>query len=185
MFTSLSLRWKILFTLIGVSVVPLAVALLILSGSVGRQLEPTMQLRAVDSAGFVRKTIDYSKQEASNYIRFTSQAPDLANSITCVSSPEEMLDIGSIIERALHAFKFDLIRVLNVEGGMLRSSVSRQYQGGAYGEFKEHSIIQAALIGDGAGGLDQIAGRPAIIKVVETLTLQTTALSDEVGAFKA
>lgn len=165
MFTSLSLRWKLLLALIGLSVVPLAVALLILSGSVGRQLESNMRLRADDLAGFVRKTIEYSEQEAANYIRLISQTPDLVNSIYFASSPEEMLDLGSIIEKALQVFKFDLIQVLNIDGETLRSSASPQYAEVPPRLLKEHPLVQGALSGEGSVGLSRIAGKSAMISV--------------------
>ncbi|OHB26366.1 MAG: hypothetical protein A2X84_07275 [Desulfuromonadaceae bacterium GWC2_58_13] len=165
MVTSLSLRWKILLALIGLSVVPLAIALLILSASVEGQLDRNMQLRAAELAGFVRKTIEYSEKEAFNYIRLTSQAPDLVNSIYFASSPEEMLDIGAIIEKTQKVFHFDVIQVLNAEGGLLRSSIDKEHKGVIIGDFKGHPLLLAAMADEEAMGLESVAGRAALVTV--------------------
>ena len=109
MFSSLSLRWKILLALISLSVVPLAVALLILFGSVEKQFDRSLELRALELGEFIRKTIDYSEKEAANYIRLTSRSPDLINSIYFAGSPDEILDIDTIIGQAQKVFHFDLI----------------------------------------------------------------------------
>ncbi len=181
MFKSLSLRWKILLALVGLSVLPLVVALLILSTSVEGQLARTMDLRADELAGFVRKTIEYSEKEAANYIRLTSQTPDLVNSIYFASSPEEMLDIGTVIEKAQKVFHFDLIQVLNAEGGMLRSSLNLEGEGFVVGDLKDHPVVQAAMAGAEASGLENVAGQAAIVTVAP-IRFHTKPIGFLVGA---
>ncbi len=165
MLNNLNLRWKILLALVGLSVLPLVAALLILSSSAEDQLVRNMDMRADELSGFVRKTIEYSQNEAANYIRLTSQSPDLVNSIYFASSPEEMLDIGTVIEKAQKVFHFNLVQVLSAEGVLLRNRVDSEKEGLVIGDLKDHPVVQAAMAGAEASGLDNIAGQAAIVSV--------------------
>lgn len=181
MFNLTSLRWKILFALVGLSVVPMVIALLILLNSVSSQFDRTLEQRADELAGFVRNTIAYSENEAGNYVRLTSQTPDLVNSIYFASSPEEMLDIGTVIENAQQVFHFDLLQVLNAEGELLRSSVHSDHQGLEVEPLKDHVVVQSALANLGAKGIDQIAGHPAIV-TISPITFHNNPIGYLLGA---
>ncbi len=165
MFSSLKLRWKILLALIGLSVLPLAVALFILSGFTHEQMEQSMQLRADEAVRFVKERIDATQREVSNYIRLSSLDSDLSNSIYFSDSTEEMLNLKTAVEDAQEIFNIDLIQVLNPEGHVLRRTLRESHHDIVAQTGSEHPLIQAAMAGTDASGLGQFDGRAAIVAV--------------------
>ncbi len=165
MFTSMKLRWKILLALIGLSVIPLAAALIILSGFTDEQMERGMQVRADEVARFVHESIEASEREAANYIRLSSRDTDLVNSIYFSDNPDEMLGLKSGVEDAQEIFNFDLIQILNREGKVLRRSLGEEHHDIPQLSGLEHPVIRAATAGTDASGLGQFDGHAAIVAV--------------------
>ncbi|BCR03404.1 hypothetical protein DESUT3_04730 [Desulfuromonas versatilis] len=165
MFSSLKLRSKILVALIGLSVLPLAAALILLSAFTDEQMEQGMQLRADETVRFVKERIDAAQREVSNYIRLSSLDSDLSNSIYFSENPEEMLNLKTAVEDAQEIFHIDLIQVLNPEGHVLRRTLREGHRDLQPTTGKEHPVIQAALAGTDASGLGSFDGRAAIVAV--------------------
>ncbi len=165
MYSSLSLRWKILLALTLLSVVPLSLALFLVSGATQDQLDRLMQQRAQEVAAFAGKSLESSAREAANYIRLASQNADLVNSIYFAESSDTMLHLGSTIEDVQRIFNFDLVQVLNAEGVILRRSLTEQRQDVVQASDSDHALIQAAMTGESVSALDEFDGLTAIVAV--------------------
>ncbi|WP_429886031.1 methyl-accepting chemotaxis protein [Geoalkalibacter halelectricus] len=120
MINNLKLRSKLLLALIGLSVVPLALALLIVSSSMEKIIDHNLQSRLNESARFIQESMEDSRRETSNYIRMLARDVDLINSILYAPSQDEMFELGSAMEDAINLFNLDLIQVVNLEGRVLR-----------------------------------------------------------------
>ena len=166
MFSSLKLRWKILLSLIGLSVVPLAVALLLLSGFSDRQLTSTMHERMDELASFVKQRLDHDLEIAGTYIELASQNTELINSIYFSESKDEMLELGTIVEDTRAAFGFSQVQVLNPDGVQLRRLLASEYEGLASRSGVDHKLIRQALqTGERVSGLDEFDGLPALVTI--------------------
>src|SRR5690606_13220227 len=62
------LRWKILIPLIGLSLFPLAAALVVASNFAGRQLEKDLEVRLEATAALIRHSARTAQQEKANYV---------------------------------------------------------------------------------------------------------------------
>ena len=181
MFRSLKLRWKILLALVGLSVVPLAVALLLLSGYSERQLTTSMHERMDEVAAFVKRGLDHDLEVAGTYIALASQNTELINSIYFAESKEEMLELGTIIEDTREAFGFSQVQVLNPQGHQLRRLLAPAYQGLPSVSGVEHPLLQQALqTQSAASGLDEFDGMPALVTIAP-ITFHKKAIGYLVG----
>ncbi len=163
MFSSLSLRWKILLSLVGFSVVPLAVALMIFSSVVERELETNMRQRADEMARFVHKTLEDAEKGAGDFLRLASQDADLINSIYFASSADEMLELGSFLEDARKVYHFDLIQVVNPDGEVIHSRASSADNLALLETAAAtDALIKDALTGEETKRLGAYGGRAAI-----------------------
>lgn len=180
MFSSLKLRWKILLALVGLSVVPLAVALVLLSGYSEQQLTTSMHERMDEVAAFVKGGLEHDLAVAGTYIQLASQNTELINSIYFAESKEEMLELGTIIEDTREAFGFSQVQVLNPEGHQLRRLLAPAYQGLPSVSSANHSLVQQALQGESASGLDEFDGMPALITIAP-ITFHKKAIGYLVG----
>ncbi len=166
MFSSLKLRWKILLALGGLAVIPLAVALLLLSSYSDRQLTAVVHDRMDEVAAFVKGGIDRDLEVAGTYIGLASQNSELINSIYFAESKEEMLELGTIVEDTRAAFGFSQVQVLNPEGRLLRRLLAPAYEGLASRSGADHPLVRQALQESKAvAGLEEFDGLPALITI--------------------
>ncbi len=161
-FASLSLRWKILLSLVTLSVVPLAASLMIFSGVVEKELETTMQQRAEEMARFVHKTLEEAEKGAADFLRMASQDADLINSIYFARSAEEMLELGSFLEDARKVYHFDLIQVVNPEGVVIHSRAPSPEALALAESSGGDALVRDALTGEETKRLGTFGGRAAI-----------------------
>jgi len=179
MFNFLKLRWKILLSLICLSVVPLAVTIYIVSGLNERQLEKDMQQRIKSVANFVERTTTYSQREEGNYIQLLATNADLVNAVYYASLIGETGQLQEAVERAHALFDFNLIEVLDKQGEiMFRSVPGNEDLPQTTG--KDHPVIRGSIEGELTYNISLFDGQLSII-AASPVILQDETIGHLVG----
>ena len=79
MFKNLKLRWKILLCLVGLSIIPLVLTLVLMSGFTGDIINRDMLLMASKTSDYVEQSTQTAKQELTNYVALISSGADMVN----------------------------------------------------------------------------------------------------------
>ena len=162
MFKALKLRWKILFGLIGMSVLALAVTLYIVSGINQRQLEGAMQQRVEEVSNFAEKSIDFKQQEVANYVKLLARNTDLVNAVYYTTLTGENTQIDKVIKGIQEVFHLDMVQVRNKEGKVLLRSVNAAADIPQTTD-ADHPLLQAGLSGKEAQGVAMFDGQLSIV----------------------
>ncbi|WP_305043561.1 hypothetical protein, partial [Geoalkalibacter sp.] len=127
MIKTLKLQTKILLALIGLSVIPLALALLIVSSSTEKLIERNLLAKLDETARFIHESMNDAQRETANYIRMLSRDVDLINSVLYAPSPDEIFELGTALEDGINLFQLDLVQVVNLDGKVLRRLTKEQF----------------------------------------------------------
>ncbi len=163
MFRSLQLRWKILLPLLGLTIIPLAIVLPVISSLLDQQFQNQIRERLMNTAGFVERTIDQSQTELMNYIKLMAGNSSLINSVfyADVMGDKEQLRRAAVEYQSL--FGIEVLEVLKNDGEiLLRSSWQTDVQETSN---REHPAIQAAMKEGEVSGIFIFDGRLAVMAV--------------------
>ena len=162
MLKSLKLRWKILFGLIGLSVISLVVTLLIVSGLTDRQLDQAMQQRVEEVSNFAAKSIESKQLEIGNYVKLLARNTDLINAVYYTALTGEKTQIEKVVGGIQEIFKLDMVQVLDKNGEvLLRTTAAGNSIPATTG--KDHLTIKDGLSGKAANVVTMFDKRLAIL----------------------
>lgn len=156
MIKNITLQSKILLALIGLSVIPLIFALMIVSSRTGSLIDDNLHTRLEESRRLVNVSIEDSRRETDNYIRILSRDIDLINSIRFAPSPQEIFELGSALEDAIHLFHLDLAQVITPQGQVLRRLTSEKTRQTSVTSAFDIPLFQQALEQGGASGVEAV-----------------------------
>jgi methyl-accepting chemotaxis protein len=174
-----NLRSKILVALVALSVVPLFVILLILSGVMARQFEKGMQASLRAMSAFAERSAAGSQQDLLNYVKMTGRNNDMVNAVFYSSLTGDTSQLDMVIQQSQEVFRFDLVEVLNKDGEVIfrflpGSQTIEQSTG------KDHPVIQASLAGKGGGDISVFDGQLSLV-AASPVQLQQETIGHLVG----
>lgn len=165
MIKNITLQSKILLALIGLSVIPLIFALMIVSSRTGSLIDDNLHIRLEEARRLVNVSIEDSRRETDNYIRILSRDIDLINSIRFAPSPEEIFELGSALEDAIHLFHLDLAQVVTPQGQVLRRLTSEKIREAPVTSAAEIPLFQQAVNHGGASGVEAVENHLTITAI--------------------
>ncbi|KIH77854.1 CHASE4 domain-containing protein [Geoalkalibacter ferrihydriticus] len=166
MIKNLKLRTKILIALIGLSVIPLALALMIVSSSMEKLIDRNLQTRLNESARFIQESMEDSRRETGNYIHMLARDVDLINSILYAPSPEEMFELGTALEDAINLFQLDLVQVVSLEGQVMRRLAAEHFAHLPISPATDLPLLLQAQEHGEASGIATLEDQLAVIAIV-------------------
>jgi len=177
---TLTLRWKILLSLVGLSFVSICGILFFVSGLNEKELEKSMSIRVVQVANFVDQSLAIKKGEVSNYVSLMSTNVDLVNAIYYFELTKDSGQVNSVVDKAQSVFDLDLVEIFDQSGAVVMRNFS--------GEFdlpqttgKEQPLIDAAIQGVAGSSISMVDGRLAILSVAP-VSLSGTQIGVVIGA---
>jgi methyl-accepting chemotaxis protein len=162
MIKNFTLQSKILLTLIGLSVIPLIFALMIVSSRTQTLIDENLHTRLEESLRLVQVSIEDSRRETNNYIRMLSRDLDLVNSIRFAPSLDEIFELGSALEDAIHLFGLDLAQIITPEGRVLRRLTSHKLREAPDTSAAEIPLFLQALEQGSVSGVESVENRLTI-----------------------
>lgn len=159
MFKSLKLRWKILTALIGLSLIPLAASLYIVSGLASRQIERDLQIRLETVQNLLERNTAYTQREKGNYAKLLASNTSLVDAVRLAARTGDTAPLKEELADVHRLFNFDMVEILDSQG-------KRLYRRGVELpdiEGEEHPAIQASMVGEPFDMLDRFGGRLAIV----------------------
>jgi sensor histidine kinase regulating citrate/malate metabolism len=171
MFNTLKLRWKILFSMVGLAVISLAITLFIFSGLSERQLERAEKLQIEQTSNFAAKTIEFKQMELGGSTEMLGRNLDLLSAIHHHTLTGEIEELESVIADIQDIFNFDQIQFIDPAGNVLRRVLGTN-QDIPSTSGKEHPAIQAGLNGEIESVVTMFDDRLAIATVVPVQDMQ-------------
>lgn len=160
MLRSLKLRWKILAALIGLSLIPLAVSLYIVSGVATRQIEKDLQLRLETVQNIIDRNTANAQKEKGNYAKLLASNAAFVDAVQGALRTRNTSLITEQLADAHRLFNFDLVEILDDTGNLLlrHGADIPKVQGEEL-----HPAIQASMVGEPFEIIDRFDGRLAIV----------------------
>ena len=181
MSRSLKLRQKILFALFGLAVIPMALALGIVSFLNQRQLRQDMQAQSTTVVNFIQQDTAYSKRQKTQYIQLLARNPLLAEALSGAGEGGKTDQLLASLRQAQLTFNFDHIEILDTTGkpfftasGQRTGSAARAFVGAA------NPAVATGLKGESASTIVPLQGKLAIV-VASPIRKDDTLLGVLVG----
>jgi len=171
MFRSFALQWKILFSMLLLSVAPLVITLFVVSSLTERQLEKDMKGRITQVTNFVDRSVEGTRRENANYVQLLAANADMVNAIYYTSLTGDDSQTLKVIEGAQNIFAIDMLEALNKEGDLLVRSLAGESEIPSTSG-KEHPLIQASLQGEPKNAIDLFDGQLSIVTVTPVMLQQ-------------
>jgi len=171
----LKLRWKILFALIGLSVTPMLVTLVLISGLTDDLIQRDMSQLAEKTGNFAERSTASSQRENANYIDLLCSNTDVVNATYYATLTQDVDQLSELIVKARARYDFDLLEVRGTDGGRLLR-IGRQ--GLSLDETAE--VDQAPANGEASSAIGAFAGRLSII-VTSPIMLQNQSIGTMIG----
>jgi methyl-accepting chemotaxis protein len=168
MKTFLGLRAKILLALVSLAVIPLALALLIVSSRTSDLIDDNLRGRLEENSRLVLDKMEDTRRETRNYVHVLRRDEDLINSIKYAVDPEEPLNLGTAMEDAIRIFHLDLVQIVSLEGEILRRENQPQFADLPQSKIGENCLIYQLINPEGerpaeVSGITTFEGMSAII----------------------
>jgi len=177
---SLTLRWKILISLVGLLFISLCATLFFFSNLSEKELDKSMSQRVSQVGNFVNQTIDLKETEITNYIKLMASNVDLVNAVYYSSLTGDSTQLDNVIAGAQEVFQLDLVEVLDQDGQHMISNLAGE------GEVKEHSDTAHPLLATGLGGemahAVTVYDNKLAVVTVSPIVLQNAQIGIIVGA---
>jgi len=171
MLRSFALQWKILLSMLLLSVAPLVITLFVVSSLTEKQLEKDMKGRVAQVSNFVDRTVEATRRENANYVQLLAANADMVNAIYYTSLTGDDSQTLKVIQDAQKIFAIDMLEALDKEGSLLvRSLAVDQEIPSTTG--KDHPLIQASLQGASQSAIDFFDGQLSIVTVTPVLLQQ-------------
>ena len=116
MLKTLTLRWKILLSLVGLSFVSICGILFFFSGLNEKELEKALSQRVVQVSNFVGRSLEIKEAEVANYINLMSSNVDLVNAIYYFELTKDSSQIDDVIANAQEVFDLDMVEIFDQSG---------------------------------------------------------------------
>lgn len=170
MFKNMKLRWKILLCLLGLSLIPLLLTLVLMSRFTSNMVNRDMQLMADKNSRFVEQSSEAVKQELVNYVSLITSGADMVNATYYAALTGDIDQLDALLGGMADQYRFDLIKVIDKEGRLILRKL-RTDQELADTSGSEHPLFQQSLAGESAARIDAVDGQTAIV-VVAPVALQ-------------
>jgi methyl-accepting chemotaxis protein len=171
MFGSLTLRWKMLLALFGLSLIPLTGALILVERISERQFNDDLRQRAIEIGNFVEQALALTQRENNSYLELLTRNNDFTNALHHATQTGDGVPMQGAVQGVQQVFNFSLIQVLDPQGNLLLRSLGTNHdipqQTGA-----EHPFIQASIGGESQSGLEVFDGRLALLSVAPVYVQQ-------------
>ena len=155
------LRFKILFALIAVSIVPLVVSLWFAGEMSLEELERQLNTRALRASIFLEQTATNASMENLKYIRLMASNPLMVNAVYSSSVSGNTSQLTSVLAN-IEDLPFDEVQVLDVDGTILYRDLAFDEAAGQMSG-PDHPVIEASLEGEAYAETGVFDGRMAII----------------------
>lgn len=176
--TKFNLRWKILAAFAGLSVIPLFVAFIFVSGMTGELIRRDMLRLAEKTSNFVQRSMATREQEIANYSALLSSNADIVSAVYYASLTGDSEQLRGPIDNARDRYQFDLLEVLTPTGEVLVSS--RRDKNGGELALADQPAVARSLKGEAATEISSLQGRLAVM-VATPVMLQAQVAGHMVG----
>lgn len=162
LFKKLGLRWKILVPLIGLSIIPVAIILGVVSHLSDQQIDKVMQLRLKDVSSAAERMIGNLQAERSNYLQLLAHGTEIENAAWEAVLTGVKDDLGAILPQDRDLFGYNILEVLGKNGKLM-------YRSTASGEklppdtARDDALIRAGLGTKPYAKTEMFAGKLAIV----------------------
>ncbi len=158
-FFSLKLRLKILIPLIGLSAIPLVIAMLVISGLAERQLARDLEFRIESVKTLVGHSTIYAEKEKANYVQLLARDQAFVEGIREAIRTGSSQAIQPLVFDLHDLFNLDIFEVLDAHGGLLLRHGTRLDRV----DGRSHPAVQASLAGEHFRIIGRFDGHPAIV----------------------
>jgi methyl-accepting chemotaxis protein len=169
-----SLRWKILLALAGLSIVPLTITLVLISGMTENLISRDMLRLAEKTGNFVQGSAENSRRESANYIDLLSSGADMVNAVFYAGLTGEPDQLQEPLQNARERYRFDVLEILDPGGQTLLSSRPSGFASESAAD-AHHPVIKSTLAGQPADAFTSVQGRLAIMVATPVLLEGRTA----------
>jgi methyl-accepting chemotaxis protein len=180
MIKNLTLRWKILISLVGLSFVSICSILIIFSGINSRGLDDAMNQRMKQVANFVESSIDSKGEEVGNYIRLMASNVDLVNAVYYSELTSDTAQLENVVQSAQAVFGLNLVEVLDQKGKIMVRNLAHEEEV-EQSTNQDHPMIALGLAGESGRNISVFDGKLSIV-VVSPIVLQGTQIGVMVAA---
>jgi methyl-accepting chemotaxis protein len=153
---SLKLRWKILLAMIGLSVIPLAVSFLIVSGLSERQLERDQQARMELVTGLIERNTRFAEREKTNYIRLLADNTHTGSLLHMAEVLQTTVQLERSFSNISYLFNFDFFEILDRDGNPLLQQTDAA-------RLREHPVVKSSMDGYFDSSLTLYDGRLSLV----------------------
>ncbi|HKI51317.1 MAG TPA: cache domain-containing protein, partial [Geothermobacteraceae bacterium] len=162
MFKNMKLRWKILLCLIGLSIVPLALTLVLMSDFTGSIINRDMLLVANKTSRYVEQSTQTAKRELTNYVALITSGADMVNATYYATLTGDADQLTGLMAGVADRYHLDLIKVIDKQGNpilrKLRNGEDIPETSGS-----DHPVVQKTLAGEASAMIGEIDGQTAIV----------------------
>ncbi len=179
MIKTLTLRWKILLSLVGLSFFSICGILFFFSGLNEKQLEKALTQRVVQVANFVSRSLDIKEAEVANYINLMSSNVDLVNAVYYFELTKDGGQINSVVATAQDVFDLDMVEIFDQDGGVVVRNLAHGRDIPRTSGI-EHTLIASAVQNETSNDITMIDGRLSIVSAAP-INLSGTQIGVIVG----
>ena len=180
-FARLNLRRKILSALLSLSLVPLIIALVVLSTMVERQMTQEIEKRGDQVMVYVKKSIEVSTREIGSFVNFFSRNTDLVNAVYYAALTGDNEQIKRISDEAIKGSRADLLVILDKSGNPIFEGKKKETAGGVNAAFLASPAVKTALTGTPADGIG-LFGEQLVLLSAAPIRLQQEQIGIAVAA---
>lgn len=179
MIKTLTLRWKILFSLVGLSFISICGILFFFSGLNEKELEKSLSQRVDQVANFVNRSLEIKEAEVANYINLMSANVDLVNAVYYFELTNDGAQVETVVATAQAVFDLDLVQIFDQSGSVVVRNLT---QGRDIPQTSgiEHDLIDSAIRSEANSDITMIDGRLSIVSAAP-INLSGTQIGVIVG----
>lgn len=159
MFLSLKLRWKILSALVGLSLVPLALSLYVVSTLAEHQLEKNIETRLSAVENHILRNIISSQGEKGNYIQLMANSTEMVAAVNRALRDGDFAPLEESLVDAYRLFHFNRVQVRDKDGNLILHHGSDA----PTADERNHPALMASMVGVPFHMVDRFEGRLAIV----------------------
>lgn len=157
----MKLRFKLLLALISVGVVPLIIALWIVSTMITGELETQLQLRVREAVNFIEQTTTKTSSENLTLVEMLTGNPFIINAVYTADMNGDDTQVSSFLSD-LKSLPFDQVQLLDKDGNRLYRWVLDSNDRTPATSGTEHPVIEASMKNKAYAENGHFDGRMAI-----------------------
>ena len=179
MIKTMTLRWKILLSLVGLSFVSICGILFFFSGLNEKELEKSLSQRVAQVSNFVDQSLDIKEAEVTNYINLMSANVDLVNAVYYFELTKDSAHVESVVSSAQAIFDLDLVQIFDQSGEVVVRNLTQGLDVPQTSGI-EHALLEGAVRGEANSDITMIDGRLSIVSAAP-INLSGTQIGVIVG----